>query len=69
MAAVLACGLTAALSHRDAAAHWGIRRSARRAIDVTVARRQVFLCIVTDAPDAAELRVIHPKDARRDRFA
>jgi very-short-patch-repair endonuclease len=39
MAAVLACGPTAVLSHRDAAALWGIRRSSRRDIDVTVARR------------------------------
>lgn len=39
MAAVLACGPTAVLSHRDAAAHWGIRKSARREIDVTVVAR------------------------------
>jgi PAS domain S-box-containing protein len=43
--------------------------AAVRVTPLTVARRQVFLCIVTDSPDAAELRVIHPKDARRDRFA
>lgn len=36
---MLACGPTAVLSHRDAAAHWGIRKSSRREIDVTVARR------------------------------
>jgi hypothetical protein len=39
MAAVLAGGPTAALSHRDAAALWGIRRDSRPQIDVTVARR------------------------------
>jgi hypothetical protein len=38
MAAVLACGPGAALSHRSAAALWGIRPSARTAIDVTVPR-------------------------------
>ena len=36
MAAVLACGPDAVLSHRDAAALWGLRPSARAAIDVTV---------------------------------
>jgi hypothetical protein len=38
MAAVLACGPGALLSHRDAAALWGIRSTARSRIDVTVAR-------------------------------
>ena len=36
MAAVLACGDGAVLSHRDAAALWGIRASAASRIDVTV---------------------------------
>lgn len=39
MAAVLSCGNDAVLSHRAAAAHWGIRRSWRGRIDVTVPRR------------------------------
>jgi predicted transcriptional regulator of viral defense system len=38
MAAVLACGRGAVLSHRTAAAAWQILPSARRAIDVTVPR-------------------------------
>jgi hypothetical protein len=38
MAAVLACGEGAVLSHRDAAALWAIRQSARPAIDVTAPR-------------------------------
>lgn len=36
MAAVLACGEGAVLSHRCAAAHWELRASAQRAVDVTV---------------------------------
>jgi Protein of unknown function (DUF559)/Transcriptional regulator, AbiEi antitoxin len=39
MAAVLACGPGAVLSHRDAAALWGIRKSGRAAIDVMTPRR------------------------------
>jgi Transcriptional regulator, AbiEi antitoxin/Protein of unknown function (DUF559) len=39
MAAVLAGGPGAVLSHRDAAALWRIRKSARAAIDVTTPRR------------------------------
>jgi very-short-patch-repair endonuclease len=35
MAAVLACGPGAVLSHRSAAALWGMRGASRRAIDVT----------------------------------
>jgi very-short-patch-repair endonuclease/predicted transcriptional regulator of viral defense system len=35
LAAVLACGDRAVLSHASAAAHWGIRRSAAAVIDVT----------------------------------
>jgi hypothetical protein len=37
LAAVLACGPGAVLSHRSAAALWGIRASARSAIDITTA--------------------------------
>lgn len=42
MAAVLACGEGALLSHRDAAALWNLRQTNRRSIDVTVpgARRR-----------------------------
>jgi hypothetical protein len=39
MAAVLACGPDALLSHRSAAALWGLRESARTNIDVTSPRR------------------------------
>ena len=39
MAAVLACGPQAVLSHASAAAHWGIRRSASAFVDVTVPTR------------------------------
>ena len=39
MAAVLACGDGAVLSHRDAATLWGIRASAASGIDVTVPSR------------------------------
>jgi very-short-patch-repair endonuclease len=39
MAAVLAAGVDAALSHRSAAALWGIRATGRARIDVTAPRR------------------------------
>lgn len=39
MAAVLACGEGAALSHRSAAALWGIGREVRGRIDVSIRRR------------------------------
>jgi predicted transcriptional regulator of viral defense system len=39
MAAVLAAGPGAVLSHRSAAALWGMRRTSRAAIDVTAPRR------------------------------
>lgn len=38
MAAVLACGPGATLSHRSAAAAWGLRPSSRARVDVTTAR-------------------------------
>ena len=38
-AAVLACGPQAVLSHRSAAAFWGIRQTARRDVDVTTLQR------------------------------
>lgn len=37
MAAVLACGAGAALSHRSAAAHWGLLAPAAGSVDVSVA--------------------------------
>jgi very-short-patch-repair endonuclease len=40
MAAVLACGPNAVLSHRSAAALWGIRDDSRALIDVTAPRRR-----------------------------
>jgi very-short-patch-repair endonuclease len=40
MAAVLACGPGACLSHRSAAELWGIRRDRRDVVDVTAARRR-----------------------------
>ena len=39
MAAVLACGPGAVLSHRSAAALWGLRQTSRARIDVTAPRR------------------------------
>src|SRR5438045_3893157 len=39
MAATLACGPGAVVSHRSAAALWGIRRTDRAPIDITTARR------------------------------
>jgi predicted transcriptional regulator of viral defense system len=39
MAAILACGPHAVLSHRSAASLWGLRTNARTAIDVTVPSR------------------------------
>jgi putative AbiEi antitoxin of type IV toxin-antitoxin system/uncharacterized protein DUF559 len=38
LAAVLACGPAAVLSHRSAAAHWGLLRTDQRRIDVTAPR-------------------------------
>jgi predicted transcriptional regulator of viral defense system len=40
MAAVLACGPGAVLSHRSAADLWGLRRNGRNRIDVTAPRRR-----------------------------
>ncbi|MFL5913395.1 MAG: DUF559 domain-containing protein [Gaiellaceae bacterium] len=38
MAAVLACGETAVLSHRNAAALWGLHRASRASVDVSTTR-------------------------------
>jgi hypothetical protein len=54
MAAVLACGTGAVLSHRSAASHWGLRPSARPVSDVTAPgrsrrpRRGIALHLVRD---------------------
>lgn len=40
MSAVLACGRGAVLSHRSAAAHWGLRPSAGDRVDVTAANQR-----------------------------
>jgi very-short-patch-repair endonuclease len=55
MAAVLAAGPDAVLSHRAAAALWGIRRSERSAIDVTCPRR-------LDIPGVDSHRTVLPPD-------
>jgi Protein of unknown function (DUF559) len=60
MAAVLACGPTALLSHRDAAAHWGLIRSSSPRIDVTTARR----CRRRPGITLHRSRRIHPEDRR-----
>lgn len=44
MAAVLACGSGAVLSHRSAAAAWGLRTDDRATIDVTTPRRGARQC-------------------------
>jgi predicted transcriptional regulator of viral defense system len=55
MAAVLAAGRDAVLSHRTAAALWGIRESARRTIELTapreVRRRGLTVCRAVLPPD------------------
>lgn len=60
MAAVLACGAGATLSHRDAGALWGIRPSAVALIDISGAgrcRRPGIRCHQIDVPfDEREIR-------------
>jgi uncharacterized protein DUF559 len=58
MAAVLACGRSALLSHRDAAQLWGLLRGAGRRIDVTTARR----CRGRPRIALHRSRRIHPDD-------
>jgi len=62
LAAVLACGPHAFLSHRSAAALWGLLRDLRAAIDVTVPgpRRQGSGDIIVH-----NVRRLHPDDRRR----
>lgn len=64
MAAVLACGPTALLSHRDAAALWGLTRPGSHAgTDVTTARR----CRRRPGIALHRSRRVHPEDrAGRD---
>jgi hypothetical protein len=58
MAAVLACGPGAVLGYRDAAALWGIRRTARTSVDVIAPRS------VGSRPgiDIHRVRHLHPDD-------
>jgi predicted transcriptional regulator of viral defense system len=56
MAAVLACGEGAALSHRSAAELWGLHRSDRPSIDVIAARRTGRSRKGIDAHSARDLR-------------
>jgi predicted transcriptional regulator of viral defense system len=49
MAAVLACGPGAVLSHRSAAALWGLRRDGRSTVDVTAPCRRGRIPIGIDA--------------------
>ena len=64
MAAVLACGSHAALSHRSAAALWGLRPTMRAAIDVTVPRRAGFS---RPGVDVHRARRLDPADVTRVR--
>jgi Protein of unknown function (DUF559)/Transcriptional regulator, AbiEi antitoxin len=59
MAAVLACGPGAVLSHRSAAALWGIRSGGRSRIDVTAPRRRGRCPAGIDAHRDGSL---HPSD-------
>jgi predicted transcriptional regulator of viral defense system len=59
MAAVLACGPDAVLSHRDAAVLWGIGENGRRRIDVTVPGRRRKR---REDIDMHLVRSLHPND-------
>ncbi|HEV2789931.1 MAG TPA: type IV toxin-antitoxin system AbiEi family antitoxin domain-containing protein [Solirubrobacterales bacterium] len=56
MAAVLACGSEAVLSHRSAAALWGIREDSRNRIDVTAPGRRGRIPAGIDAHRHGSLR-------------
>jgi hypothetical protein len=58
MAAVLACGPSAVLSHRDAAALWAIRQCRRTKVDVTAARS----ARPRPGIDVHRVRRLHPDD-------
>jgi len=59
MAAVLACGPRSVLSHRDAAALWGLRPTARTRTDVTVPRPAARS---RPGIDVHRVRALHPDD-------
>src|SRR5215210_3216599 len=59
MAAVLACGPEAVLSHRDAAAHYGLRPDNRKVVEVTVPRRSAR---ARPGIDAHVSRTLGPED-------
>ena len=59
MAAVLACGPAAALSHRSAASLHGLRQNARTAIDVTVPRPRARS---RPGIDVHRVKRLHPDD-------
>jgi predicted transcriptional regulator of viral defense system len=59
LAAVLACGPDAVLSHRSAAALWGLRADARAKIDVTAPNRRGR---APSGIDAHRNGSLHPKD-------
>jgi Transcriptional regulator, AbiEi antitoxin/Protein of unknown function (DUF559) len=56
MAAVLACGPGAVLSHRSAADHWGLRSDSRSAIDITSPKRTGRKLPGIDAHSGATVR-------------
>ena len=64
MAAVLACGPEAVLSHRSAAALHGLRRTAGTAIDVTVPRPRASS---RPGVDVHRVKRLHPDDRTRER--
>jgi Transcriptional regulator, AbiEi antitoxin/Protein of unknown function (DUF559) len=59
LAAVLACGRDAVLSHRDGAALWEVRFTARTRIDVTVPRAHARS---QPGIDVHRVRSLHPED-------
>ena len=59
MAAVLACGPDAVLSHRNAAALWGLRPSGHTAVDVTVPGRSRA---GQEGITVHNVRTLHPRD-------
>ena len=65
MAAVLACGPGAVVSHRSAARLWGVRRSSSRRIELTIPRSRSGMAGVT----AYRSRGLRPQDVTtRDGF-
>jgi Protein of unknown function (DUF559) len=64
MAAVLACGWDAVLSHRSAAALWSIRSTSRANIEVTVARPTR---LARPGIDVHRSQTLNPRDTSRNR--